>query len=76
LGTSVSFWDITGNLETVIEFLGKYPQLEAEDVRIVTHRVHEIRARVDAAPKSRKWKMRAAVGERVKWYKDVEELLR
>ena len=67
---------LTGNLDTVIEFVGKYPQLDAEDVRIVTDRIHELRARIDAAPKSRKWKMRSAVGERVKWYKDVEELLR
>lgn len=67
---------LTGNLDTVIEVLGNYPQLDAEDVRIVTHRVHELRARIDAARKSRRWKLRAAVGERVKWYKEVEELLR
>jgi len=67
---------LTGNLDTVVEVLSKYPQLDAEDVRIVTQRVNELRTRIDAAPKSRRWKMRAAVGERVKWYKDVEELLR
>jgi hypothetical protein len=60
----------------VIESLGKYPQLDAEDVRIVTDRVRELRTRIGAAPKTRKWKMRAALGERVKGSKDVEELLR
>jgi hypothetical protein len=67
---------LTTNLDTVIEFLGRYPQLDAEDVRIVTHHVNELRARIDVAPKSRRWKVRATVGDRVKWYKDVEELLR
>lgn len=67
---------LTGNLDTVVEYLGRYPQLGSDDVRIVTERVHGLRARIDAAPKSRRWKVRAAVGERVKWYKDVEELMR
>jgi hypothetical protein len=67
---------LTANLDTVVEVLGHYPQLSTEDVRIVTRRIEELRARIDAAPKSRRWKVRAAVGERVKWYKDVEELMR
>ena len=67
---------LTGNLGTVVEFLGRYPQLSPEDVRVVTQRVRELRARIEAAPKSRRWKVRAAVGERIKWYKDVEELMR
>lgn len=67
---------LTGNLDAVLEVLNRYAQLGPEDIRIVTERVGQLRARIDAAPKSRKWKMRAAVGERVRWYKDVEELLR
>jgi hypothetical protein len=67
---------LTANLETVVEVLGRYPQLSSEDARIVTRRIEDLRARIDAAPKSRRWKVRAAFGERVKWYKDVEELMR
>jgi hypothetical protein len=33
-------------------------------------------ARVEAAPKSLKWKMRARVGDRVKWYEEPEEVKR
>ncbi len=67
---------LTANLDMVVEVLGRYPQLSAEDRRVVRQRIQDLRARIDAAPKSRRWKMRAAVGERVKWYKDVEELMR
>ena len=76
-GDDWGWWrTLTGNLQTVEEYLGRYPQLSPEDVQTVSHRLHELRARIDAAPKTRRWKLRAAVGERVKWYKDVEELMR
>ncbi len=76
-GDDWGWWrTLTGNLQTVETYLNHYPQLTAEDILTVTHRLHELRARIDAAPKSARWKMRAAVGERVRWYKDVEELMR
>jgi hypothetical protein len=31
-------------------------------------------AHIEAAPKSMAWRMRARVGDRVKWYKDVDEV--
>ena len=31
-------------------------------------------ARLDQAPKSMAWQLRARVGDRVKWYKDVDEV--
>jgi len=39
-------------------------------------RIKELQDRIDAEPKTLRWKARAQVGERVKWYKDVEELER
>lgn len=65
---------VTGNLAMVKEFLKKYPQLADEDRRIVAERVDTLRRRIDQAPKSVQWKLRARIGERVKWYEDVEEL--
>ena len=32
--------------------------------------------RIEAAPKTFQWKMRAQIGTRIKWYKDVGELER
>lgn len=34
----------------------------------------ELRSRTEAAPKSRRWKLRAKVGTKVQWYTEVEEL--
>ena len=43
---------------------------------MVHGRIHELLERIEEAPKSIKWKARARIGERMKWYKDVEELIR
>ena len=37
-------------------------------------RLAQIIERLDEAPKSRKWKLRARVGERVRWHEEPEEL--
>ncbi|MCJ7709078.1 MAG: hypothetical protein MUO38_15855 [Anaerolineales bacterium] len=65
---------ITGNLALVKEYLPKYSQLGEEDRRVVAGRVDQLRERIEAAPKTVHWKVRARIGERVKWYEDVEEL--
>jgi hypothetical protein len=36
--------------------------------------VDSIRSRIDLQPKSTGWKLRARVGDRKKWYRDVDEL--
>ena len=51
-------------------------RLEHEDRDVVHGRIHELLERIEQEPKSVRWKARARVGERVKWYKDVEELTR
>lgn len=65
---------LTANLEIVRRKLGEYPQLSAEDVSVVTGRLQDLRQRIDNHPKTLNWKTRSLVGDRVKWYKDVEEL--
>ncbi|MCL4561316.1 MAG: hypothetical protein M1281_11960 [Chloroflexi bacterium] len=65
---------VTGNLSLVSELMETYPQLTAEDRQVVRGRIKQILEAIDAQPKTMRWKMRAAIGERVKWYKDVEEL--
>jgi hypothetical protein len=40
---------------------------------LVTARTQELDALLDSAPKGVKWKARARVGERVKWYEEPEE---
>jgi hypothetical protein len=77
LANDWGFWrTVTGNLYLLQEALLRYKQLSEEDREVVTTRVQELQDRIEAAPKSLRWKARAKVGEKVKWYKDVEELHR
>jgi hypothetical protein len=43
---------------------------------VVHDRIIDLLQRIEATPKSLRWKARARIGEKVKWYKDVEELSR
>ena len=71
------FWrTFTANFKLLDEKLVSYPDLTEEDRAVVHQRIKELQDRIDAAPKSLAWKARAQIGERVKWYKDVEELER
>jgi hypothetical protein len=41
--------------------------------RLVGERVDTLLARIEAAPKSVRWRARARVGERLQWWQDVDE---
>jgi hypothetical protein len=76
LANDWGFWrTVTANLQLVSRELARYPRLEEEDRRVVSQRIAELQQRIEERPKSLRWKVRAAVGERVKWYRDVEELI-
>ena len=44
------------------------------DAGLVNRRLDELWTRIDAQPKSLKWKLRARVGDRVSWYELPEEV--
>jgi hypothetical protein len=48
--------------------------LADEDRRRIAERADAIGAAIEAAPKSRGWKLRARVGERRRWYEEPEEV--
>jgi hypothetical protein len=60
------------SLGTVSELAPRAGLSEAQ-IATVNGRVRALIDGLDAAPKGRKWKMRARVGERVKWYEQPEE---
>jgi hypothetical protein len=73
---------VTGNLDVLARFLDG-GGVTAADLDIGTGRpvlfdpaaqVAALQAAIEAAPKSMGWKMRARVGERVKWYAEPEEV--
>lgn len=64
----------TMNLEKVRQLAQGYPQLSPEDKQRLTTQVSAAMARIEAEPKPMAWRLRARVGDRVKWYKDVDEV--
>ncbi len=69
------FWrTVTMNLEKVRALAHHYPQLTDEQKAKVESQVKDAMARLEAEPKTMGWKLRARVGDRVKWYKDVDEV--
>jgi hypothetical protein len=65
----------TINLERVEDLLlAEDLGLRPEERERVLQRVRQIAAVIESTPKSMAWKMRSAVGTRVRWYSEVEEV--
>ncbi len=65
----------TMNLDKVRAMAASYANLPAEDKERVAAQVGTILERLEAEPKTLAWKIRNRVGDRVKWYRDVGELV-
>jgi len=47
-----------------------------DDARaLIAERIGELRGRMEAAPKSARWRLRSRVGRRIRWYRVVEEVI-
>jgi hypothetical protein len=64
----------TMNLEKVSTLAQGYDVLQPEQKEHVAAQVKKTLEQIEAEPKSVGWKLRARVGDRVKWYKDVDEV--
>jgi hypothetical protein len=64
----------TMNLDKVRQMAQGYEQLTSEQKKKIDSQVKAALARIDQEPKSLAWRLRARVGDRVKWYKDVDEV--
>jgi len=67
---------LTMNLEKVKALMEPYEGLTPEDKAWVRQRIDFLLEVISKEPKSLKWKLRSKVGDKVKWYRDVEELHR
>jgi len=65
---------ITMNLDKVEKLAQGYQQLTGEQKAHVSSQVEAALARIEDEPKSLAWRLRARVGDRVKWYKEVDEV--
>jgi hypothetical protein len=64
----------TMNLDKVRQLAQGYTQLGPGQRARLAEQVAHALARLDAEPKPLAWRVRARVGDRVKWYKDVEDV--
>ena len=64
----------TLNLEKLQRFAGSHPKLDDAQKARVAEQVNALHRRLDAEPKPLAWRLRARIGERVKWYNDVEDV--
>jgi hypothetical protein len=72
---------VTGNLDKLDQYLGSDytpADLDVGEEREVKYppgeQIAALRAAIDAAPKSTRWKLRARVGDRQQWYTEPEEV--
>lgn len=64
------------NLASISAALPRLSALPAGAAATVRRRAAALRDEIDSAPKTQKWKMRARLGDRVRWYEEVEEVNR
>jgi len=64
----------TMNLGKVKQLAQSYTQMSEQHKAHITAQVELALKRLEAEPKSVAWRLRSRVGDRVKWYKDVDEV--
>jgi len=64
----------TMNLDKVRQLAHGYEQLKEEQKAHIESQVTFALERIEGEPKSLAWRLRARVGDRVKWYKEVDEV--
>ncbi|MCK4354212.1 MAG: hypothetical protein KAW83_03055 [Dehalococcoidia bacterium] len=67
------YYTATTNFQKITKSLSNYDALGEEDIRIVKGRINELLSYLEEKPKSVKWKSRALLGTKKKWYSEVDE---
>lgn len=62
------------NLRKLDQALGRWPALPASVADVVRSRTAQLLEALAVSPKTRRWRLRAKVGERVRWYEEVGEV--
>jgi hypothetical protein len=67
------YYTVTQNLEKLRHHISDYGALEPRQSATVEERIEELEQAIEEEPKSAKWKIRARIGPRKKWYQEVAE---
>ncbi len=77
LSNDWGFWKTTIiNLEKISQYVKNANFFKEEDKSDILGKIELLLKIIDEKPKSFQWRMRAKIGEKRKWYKDVEEFER
>jgi len=68
------YYTMTNNLGKVSEMMDSFPALNNQDKDDVRRKVSLLRDEIEKKDKSVQWKMRARIGTKRKWYRDVSEV--
>ena len=69
------YYTVTTNLGKIKGRLDQFGELKNEDRTDISHKIERLLDRIESQAKGFSWKMRAKVGPKSKWYKDVEEVI-
>jgi hypothetical protein len=76
-GNDWGLWKtVTMNLKKTRDYIDHFKALSSDDQDNIKIKIHQLLDRIEREPKSAKWKIRATIGERKRWYREVEELKR
>lgn len=67
---------VTMNLDRVAKYTATAEKLQEQDRKDIHSKIDKLLRRIEEEPKSTSWRFRARIGEKRKWYRDVEELSR
>jgi hypothetical protein len=71
-------WGLWKTVTTNLDKIGRLADLDEvlteEDREIIRGRLQGILARIDDEPPTLRWRLRSRIGERIKWYRDVDEV--
>jgi hypothetical protein len=70
------YYTVTINLEKVQNYVEKQDFLQKKDKEKINTKIQNLMNTINQTPKSTKWKIRAKIGTKQKWYSDVEEVVR
>jgi hypothetical protein len=65
------YYTVSLNLDKVERFVSEFEAIDAEQGAVIRGRIAQLRDAIERADKSRRWRLRAKVGPKKKWYQDV-----
>ncbi len=67
------YYTFTTNLKRVPDYIAEFSAITGAQGDVIRGRIDDLLARIEAVPKSIKWKLRAKIGTRRLWYQEVSE---